>query len=57
MLWMVLLTDIYLACRQALRGHGDTVHLFAAENKFYHSDDILQQILSFVCFQKGRISF
>ena len=31
---MVLLTDICLACRQALLGHGDTVYLFAAENNF-----------------------
>ena len=54
---MVLLTDICLACRQALLGHGHTEYLFATENNFYHSDDILQQILSFVCFRKGRISF
>ena len=31
---MVLLTDICLACRQALLGHGDTVYLFAIENNF-----------------------
>ena len=54
---MVPLTDICLACRQALLGHGDTVYLFATENNFYHSGDILQQILSFLCFRKGRISF
>ena len=54
---MVLLTDICLAFRQALLGHGDTVYLFATENNFHNSDDILQQILSFVCFRKGRISF
>ena len=54
---IVLLTDICLACRQALLGNGDTVFLFATENNFYHSDDILQQILSFVCFREGRISF
>ena len=54
---MVPLTDSCLACRQTLLGHGDTVYLFATENNFYHSDDILQQILSFVCFPKGRISF
>ena len=41
---MVLLTDICLACRQALLRHGHTVYLFATENSFYHSDDILQQI-------------
>ena len=45
---MVLLTDICLACRQALLGDDDTVFFFATENNFYHSDDILQQILSFV---------
>ena len=54
---MVLLTDICLACRQAFSGHDDTVYLFATENNFYHSDDILQQILCFVCFRKGKISF
>ena len=54
---MVLPTDICLACRQALLGHGHTVYLFATENNFYQSDDILQQILSSVCFRKGRISF
>ena len=43
--------------RQALLGHDDTVYLFATEDNFYHSDDILQRILSFVCFWKGRISF
>ena len=41
---MVPLTDIWLTCRQALLGHGHTVYLFATENNFYHSDDILQQI-------------
>ena len=54
---MVLLTEICLACRQSLLGHDDTVYLFGTENNFYHSDNILQQILSFVCFRKGRISF
>ena len=54
---MIPLTDTCLACRQALLGHGDTVYLFATEKKLHHSDDILQQILSFVCFRKGRISF
>ena len=39
MLWTGLLTDICLACRQALLGHGDTVYLFATENNFHHSDD------------------
>ena len=51
------MTDICLACRQALLGHGDTVFLFATDNNFHHSDYILQQILSFVCFRKGKISF
>ena len=54
---MVLLTDICLACRQALLGHGHTVYLFATENNFYHSDDILQQILSFVCVEKVESAF
>ena len=49
--------DIWLACRQALLGHGDTVYLFGTENNFYLSDDFLQQILAFVCFRKGRICF
>ena len=52
-----ILTVTCLACRQALLGHGDTVYLFATENNVHHSDDILQQILSFVCFRKDRISF
>ena len=39
---IVLLTDICLVCRQALLGHGDTVFLFATENNFHHSGDILQ---------------
>ena len=47
---VILLTDICLACRQFLLGHGDTVYLFATENNVHHSDDILQQILSFVCY-------
>ena len=55
--WTLLLTDICLACRQALLGHCDTLYLFTTENNFHHSDDILQQISSFVCFRKGRISF
>ena len=51
------MTDVCLACRQALLEHGDTVFLFAAENNFDHSDDILQQILSFVCFWKVESAF
>ena len=54
---MIPLTDTCSACRQALPGNGDTVYLFATENNLHHSEDILQQILSFVCFRKGRISF
>ena len=54
---MVPLTDICSACRQALLGHGDTVYLFATENNFYHSDDVLQQILSFVYSEKVESAF
>ena len=31
--------------------------LLAPENDFHHSDNILQQIISFVCFPKGRMGF
>ena len=54
---MVLLTDICLARRQALLGHGDTGYFFQLKIIFYHSDDILQQILSFVCFGKVESAF
>ena len=54
---MILLTDTCLAYRQALLGHGDTVYIFANEDNLHHSEDILQQILSFLFSGKGRISF
>ena len=34
-----------------------SVSLLAIENDFHHSDNILQQLISFVCFPKGRIGF
>ena len=45
----ILLTDICLACRQALLGHDDTEYLFATENNFYHSETlhmIIQQLFA-----------
>ena len=34
-----------------------SVSLLATENDFHHTDNILQQVISFLCFHKGRIGF
>ena len=34
-----------------------SVSLLATETDFHNSDNILQQIISFICFPKGRIGF
>ena len=34
-----------------------SVSLLAIENDIHHTDNILQQIISFVCFSEGRIDF
>ena len=50
-------TDRYLFSMSAGSFDCDTVSLIGIEKNFHHSDDILHQIISSLCFRKGRIGF